>query len=410
MLARKSIKQSFRPSESVLSLMREYGRMTNFCIRMGLATNTSTLRKLSLLTYKELKVFHVPSCYKHCAISKTAGILASIKKSIKRGISTKDPYLKKLILVSSYHFKIVNKNLRIPLGERKFEEIPLTKYTLGVITDPTIRVNSFTLNVYSLSLCISRDVPARSGIKQLIGIDRNLRNLTVGNESQVTYYDMSRIVRIGETTNDIIASFTRNDTRIKREITSKYGKRKQERVKRILHIISKDVVEKAKENHQAIVFETIKNMRSMYRRGNWQGKTYRRHMNNHWPFAEIKNQIEYKAQWKGIPVFHLTMGETRGTSLNCVKCGERLQSPVKDDVHHKRELWCNKCKKWYDRDLVAVINISRRGWLRFDHSKVQGIGSEAMVQEPNKEVVILKVDPMKLSSSNKAGTMVVKDD
>ncbi|MCL4518187.1 MAG: transposase [Thaumarchaeota archaeon] len=362
------------------------------------------------MTYQELKVFHVPSCFKLCAISKAAGILASRKKSVKRGIPTKDPYLKKLTLLSSYHFRILNENLRIPLGEGKFEEIPLTRHTLSIITNPTIKVNSFTLNASSLSLCISREVPVRSGIKQLIGIDRNLRNLTVGNETQVTYYDMSRIVRLGETTKDIIASFTRNDARIKREIASKYGSRRQERVKRILHIISKDVVEKAKENHQAIVFETIENIRSMYRKGNRQGKTYRRHMNNHWPFAEIKNQIEYKAQWQGIPVFHLTKGETRGTSLDCVKCGERLQSPVKDDVHHKRELWCNKCKKWFDRDLVAVINISRRGWLRFDHSKVQGIGSEAMVQEPNKEVVILKVDLMKLSSSNKAGTMVVKDD
>ena len=58
-----------------------------------------------------------------------------------------------------------------------------------------------------------------------------------------------------------------------------------------------------------------------------------------------------------------------------------------------RQLWCQKCEKWFDRDMVAVMNISRKGWLRFDHSK--GEAGEAMVQEPSKEVVILRVDASK---------------
>jgi transposase len=52
----------------------------------------------------------------------------------------------------------------------------------------------------------------------------------------------------------------------------------------------------------------------------------------------------------------------------------------------------------FDRDLVAVLNISRRGRVRFARS--EGVGSEAMVQEPNAGMtmpkVILKVDPTKL--------------
>jgi transposase len=78
-----------------------------------------------------------------------------------------------------------------------------------------------------------------------------------------------------------------------------------------------------------------------------------------------------------------------------MKCGERLQSALKEDVQHKRQLWCTKCGRWLDRDLVAVMNISHRGWLRFDQSK--GAGNEAMVQEPEKTTVILRVDPAKLS-------------
>jgi hypothetical protein len=46
---------------------------------------------------------------------------------------------------------------------------------------------------------------------------------------------------------------------------------------------------------------------------------------NSWPFFEVKRQVEYKSAWKGVPVITLTKGETRGTTMDCAKCGERLQ-------------------------------------------------------------------------------------
>ena len=119
---------------------------------------------------------------------------------------------------------------------------------------------------------------------------------------------------------------------------------------------------------------------------------------NSLPWYEIKRQIEYKAAWEGVPVIQLTKGETRGPSKICPACGERLQEDRYSKVH-RRELWCSKCGKWRDRDLVAVMNISYRGWLRFRQSK--GEAGEAMVQEPHKEGVLLKVDASKLSQCSR---------
>jgi putative transposase len=110
------------------------------------------------------------------------------------------------------------------------------------------------------------------------------------------------------------------------------------------------------------------------------------------PWYEIKRQIEYKAIWKGVPVIQLTNSETRGTSKLCPACGERLQ----EDKAHKRQLWCRKCKRWRDRDVVAVMNISYRGWLRFGQSN-KGEAGEAMVQEHGELPSILKVDASKLT-------------
>jgi transposase len=72
--------------------------------------------------------------------------------------------------------------------------------------------------------------------------------------------------------------------------------------------------------------------------------------------------IRYKAAWKGVTVIPLTKSETYGSSSTCPACGEKLHSPAKGDVAHARMLWCQKCKVWTDRDVIAVLNLSKRGW------------------------------------------------
>ncbi len=106
-LARKSVKQSFTLPPLIKPLMESFRLMCNDAIRIGLATETSSLKRLSKLAYGELKGYQkVPSCYKLCAISKAAGILAARKKSIRRGFPTRNPYITKPLLVSCYGFKI----------------------------------------------------------------------------------------------------------------------------------------------------------------------------------------------------------------------------------------------------------------------------------------------------------------
>jgi putative transposase len=60
---------------------------------------------------------------------------------------------------------------------------------------------------------------------------------------------------------------------------------------------------------KAIVLENIEGIRRLYRRGNGQGRQFRGRMNV-WSFAEAQRQIEYKAQWSGIPVIRLSRKET----------------------------------------------------------------------------------------------------
>ncbi len=378
--------------------------MTNDSIRIGLEFErnsglTPSMKKLSLLAYGKLRQYGGFSQYRLCAMSKAAGILSSRKKSLRRGFPTEVPYVSRPILVSCYGFRIEAGNLVIHLGSNTFESIPLNSHTVKVLSDSAVKVASFTLTERSLSLCMSKEVQELEGgeVSGTMGIDRNLRNLTVGNDEVVTFYDITKIVAIGERTKSIVKSFTRNDARVRRALSAKYGRRRKERVQRILHLLSREVVEKAKAKKQVIVFEDLGGMRRLYRKGNGQGPSYRGRMNS-WPFYEVKRQVEYKAAWEGVPVVTLTRGETRGTTMDCPRCGERLQVPVLGDNEHYRQLWCEVCGRWRDRDVCAVLNISRRGWLRFDHSSKEGEAREAVKGnvEHEGEPLILRVDASKL--------------
>src|SRR5437016_9654913 len=64
LLAVKSVWQHYAPTRDVLGLLEVFRRMVNESVRIGLANNVSSLRKLSLLSYNQLARYDSPSCYK----------------------------------------------------------------------------------------------------------------------------------------------------------------------------------------------------------------------------------------------------------------------------------------------------------------------------------------------------------
>ncbi|HVH15553.1 MAG TPA: transposase [Candidatus Angelobacter sp.] len=395
MLAFKSVKQGYQPTPEIRRLLEIFRRMVNDCVEIGLSCNVTALKRLSLLSWPLRREYECPSYYKLCAVSRAAGILTARKKSLRRGVHTKNPYSIRPQITAYQGFRIENGGLRVPVGKGRFEYVPLTRHSISTLSDPAVRVRSFTLTATSLSLGVSKEAP-NVEFTQTIGVDRNLRNLTVGNEDRIVQYNLSETVRIAKTSSRIVGSFKRNDSRIRGKIASKHGRRRRNRTKQLLHIATKQIVAEAAKQRQAIVLENIIGIRSLYHKGNGQGAKCRGRMNG-WSFSEAQRQLEYKARWVGLPVIRLSRKETMGTSVTCPQCGERLQ----EDRRIRRKLWCGKCRVMMDRDVVAAINLSRRGRLRFDRSRarygLQGGAVEAVKGNPT-PTVILRVDALKSSN------------
>jgi putative transposase len=251
-------------------------------------------------------------------------------------------------------------------------------------------------------------------VKRVYGVDRNEKNITFGDRERVTCVDVSKVVKVKQTTREIVGSFKRNDVRTRKKLARKYWKRANHRTDQLLHAATNFILESAAKNGAALAVEDLTGIRKMYHRGNRKGKDYRFHLNS-WPHWKAKRMLDYKSAWKGVTMIPLAKSETYGSSSMCPTCGERLRSPERGDVVHARMLWCQRCKLWMDRDVVAALNLSARGRSRFARSlprsgteesrsqatasippiEEKGLADEAMKGNGTK-TLILRVDASKL--------------
>src|SRR3989449_1527418 len=381
-IAVRSVRQKHHASLELLWLLDEFRRMVNVCIAVGIEENVSSLKTLSSKSYHRLSR-EMLGYYRLGAISKATVILHNHRKAKKKNPRTRTPYARKLMLTTCYGFKIKDGLLRLPVKPRQYTYVKLNRHSLQAIS--ALSVRSVTLTPDSLSLTYSKET-IEVKPEGYLGVDRNLDNVTTASvDGRARKFDLSKATRIKADYRSVKSRFKRNDIRIRTRVFSKYGEKQRNRTQPLLHSVSKRIVEEAKTRRYGIVMERLTGIRSLYRRGNFQGRSYRARMNS-WSYGELQRQIEYKARWEGVRVIYVP---ARNTSKWCSICGYKTLEST------QRRLWCPHCGAILDRDENAARNIAARG-LRFSPNGPPG---EAMVEEREQEnaTLILTVDGGKLS-------------
>ena len=182
----KTVNQQIIVSQGILDLMSKFRNMVNDCIRIGLQNDVTSLKTLSAKSYHYLDRYDIISYYKLHAISRASGILQNRKKSIKRGFKTKTPYLKNGMIISCYGFKVDWNNgvLRILLGEKRYFDIKLNNFVLKTMSK--LKVHSFSISsLGKLSISYSKPITEQVECASIVGIDRNLGNVTGNNKNIV---------------------------------------------------------------------------------------------------------------------------------------------------------------------------------------------------------------------------------
>jgi putative transposase len=315
--------------------------MVNHSISIGLEAKRTSLKSLSTVSYHRLKEFKTDSRYRLCAISRAAGILRNYNNLSKKH-KVRTPYCRRAGLTICYGIRVNQMGeLSLPGGFN----IPLNKHVLRTLSEPGLRLRSATLTESTLNIAYSKEIPTVE-CRGLIGVDKNLYNITAADSlHNVLVYNTARVVAVKTAAKHTAARFKRDDNRIRRRISSKYGRIQRHRTQWLLHNTSKRLVDHASKNRLGIVLENINGIRKLYRKGNGQGRKYRGRLNA-WSYYELDREISYKASWNGLRVIHVN---PNGTSGKCSVCGDRMVFSKES-----RTLHCPSCGYYVDRDVNAA--------------------------------------------------------
>ncbi len=388
--ATKTVQQEYTPNQEMLKFLDDFRKMTNEAIRIALQENVTSQFSITRKVFAKLSGYPYPTAYRNAAINMATGILRNYRKDKRKHPDIKKPFIEKSLLRIWIRkegvAQIIDNKLRLSLQTKKqYVFIPLSDYVLRSGQGYTVR--SVCLTACTLSLAFSKEV-AEIVPTGLIGLDRNLDNVTTSNlKGETKVYDLSEATRVKAVCRKVRSHFTRNDCRIGRKIHGKYGRRQRNKVKQIIHTASKAIVKEAMETNSAIVMEDLKGIRKLYRKGNGQGPKYRGRMNG-WSFYELQRQIEYKANWFGISVIYVKPNKT---SAICSICGVEVTECV------GRKVWCSHCMKSMDRDENAAFNIVKRGsFLAPNGLVIEAMkGNEKGVESLTKKPLLLQVDTSK---------------
>lgn len=375
----KSVKQNYLPPKELVPLFEEFRWMINEAIRIGLEKRITSRFKLTSECYPKFKnEFY--SSYRLEAINKAIAILRNYRR---KPVQARRPYVwKKFITMATKDaFKIDNGSLSLSIKPRKKVSIPLNRHTLEVLSDN--KLCSVNVTESQISLQFSKEIFTRNPVG-FIGVDRNLRNITIASTNDdLKVFNTSKVIQKKLAYSEVKSHFRRNDDRISKQISEKYGIKQSEFENQVLHKISKEIVNEAQSLNFGIVMENLKGMRNLYRAGNGQGRGYRKLLNA-WSFAKLQKMIEYKALWKDVRVKYVNKNKT---SSLCATCGSRVTEST------DRTVSCLKCQTRIDRDINAAKNILANGTLKFG---VIGSANEAMNGNGTNSL-ILSVDADKSS-------------
>jgi len=347
-LSTKAVRFAYRPTPQTKELLETFRAMVNHAIHICLEENVRGRLRLRDRVYKEFQErYGVVSCYPYSV----AEIAWSIVKKHRRW--HRKPHASRLMMkMDSANYSLNYGILSLPFtkGGRLLISLQYGDYQRSFLMDESLKRGSVTMTENAIMISFSKEVPRMEPVRR-VGYDLNEKSI-IGSDG--TRIDLSEVARLhteyGVRRRDFYRAHA-DDRRLKQKFAG--NRREKERVKQLLHRVSKQIVQQAKEKRHGIVLEKLKGIRFAHQRGNGEGRAKRRRIAL-WPFRQLQGYIEYKARWEGVPVEYVGASKTSQTCHLCGFVNRKLKVT-------EREWLCPNCRVPLDRDLNAAINIERRG-------------------------------------------------
>jgi len=246
--------------------------------------------------------------------------------------------------LSNYWTKIpiFRKSIKVPIHFAKRQEHLLAE---SIRQAKLIRKTHRKKTKWLLHITVQKEIKIKKSYSSVLSIDlgeKVIATSVVSVTNSITFY--------GKEVRGIRRHYSwlrkRLGNRSLLKTIKKINQKEKRKTNDILHKISKQIVDEAKQTNSVIVLGNLKGIRNSAK-----GKRMNRIVSN-MPYHKLTKFIEYKANWSGIKVAKIS---ERGTSLSCHRCKQKGSRP-KQSVFN-----CRHCGlKDYNADLNAARNIAER--------------------------------------------------
>jgi putative transposase len=249
--------------------------------------------------------------------------------------------------------EVHNVNLIVPGAKIKFFEetnsiwIPCLKFHFeNTIPYTFTKINQVEIDNEFAYISVTISEHSEMIPQSFIGVDRN----TTGHIAVTANPDTGKIEKFGKKAIHIHKKYSNVRKRLQKEGKFRELKKTKGResniVKDLNHKISRELVNMARDQNAALVFEDLKGIRTTSKR---QFKSFKYALHS-WSFYQLQQFVEYKAKLLGVPVLYV---DPAYTSQNCSICGARGQ-------RNGKEFKCPICGHVDHADVNAAFNIALR--------------------------------------------------
>ncbi|MCJ7489831.1 MAG: zinc ribbon domain-containing protein [Thermoplasmata archaeon] len=341
------------PSEAVF-LLQDFRLAVNNAIRAGILARVSSRNALTKLIYKDFRIEH-PGMYSQHLVSafEVAGtVLKNYRRRLVAGKAVSVPYVRRLMMkAENQAYKLDRENgiidLPIKAGCHVKLGLVVSRYHRKYLDDRSLSLGSLTLLPDRVLICFRREAPKPYVAESVLALDTNERSLDgvfvkddAGAPIKADFSEVAIIQQRHYERRKRLQKKKAHDRRTSRRLTSHEGRREHHRIEYRLHQIADAILDFAEANHSAIIIEDLTGIKPK------GGKALKRRLSS-WPRRKLHQIMEYKSQWRGIPLVKV---DPRNSSRTCPICGSINKSRI------GKVFECG-CGWSQDRHINASINL-----------------------------------------------------
>jgi putative transposase len=383
-------------------LLEDFRLAVNNSIRAGLQTRVTSRNALVKLVYKDFRQEH-PRMYSQHLVSAfevAASVLKNHRRRVRSGNARRIPYVRRLFMKAenqAYKLDRVKGVVDLPIRARCHVDLKLilSDYHRKYLDDHSYSLGSLTLFPDRVIIAFRKHAPKPYAPESTLSLDTNEKSLdgvlARCDDLVPVKAEFPQIAVIQQRHHDRRKRLQKkkaHDRRTSRNLCRREGRRERHRIEYSLHQVANAVLSFAEYHRSSLVLEDLKGIRPR------KDRSLNRRLSL-WPRRKLHQIVEYKAQWRGIPVVKV---DPRYSSKTCPICGRIQKSRM------GAEFEC-ECGWHLDRHINASLNLLQTAISR----GLEGVGglwfNPGAFQH---DVMMILYDPEKGARSEPNGTSCAK--